>query len=187
MKAVVQRITSASVTVDGRIQGEVGEGLLVLLGVKPEDTEKEAEYLGRQAVQSPDLYRPGGQDESLSAQHRRRDAGCLQLHLIRGLQKGQSPSFTGAAVRRRRSPCTTILWSVSADRVSPRWRRVYSARIWRFGLSTTAQLLLCWTPTKSCPERGCKKGCSVCLAAVRETAGRTCRAVQKEGRISDET
>ena len=42
MRAVVTRVRSASVTIDGEIAGEIGAGLLVLLGVHQEDTEKEA-------------------------------------------------------------------------------------------------------------------------------------------------
>lgn len=42
MKAVVTRVTEASVTIDGRVTGEIGQGFLVLLGIGPEDTEAEA-------------------------------------------------------------------------------------------------------------------------------------------------
>ena len=42
MRAVVTRVTSASVTIDGRVAGEIGKGFLVLLGVGVTDTEKEA-------------------------------------------------------------------------------------------------------------------------------------------------
>lgn len=45
MRAVVQRVTSASVTVDGRIAGKIGAGLLVLLGVSRTDNPEAAAYL----------------------------------------------------------------------------------------------------------------------------------------------
>src|SRR5438046_4952337 len=45
MRAVVQRVTRASVTVDHKIVGEIGIGLVVLLGIARDDTEKDAEYL----------------------------------------------------------------------------------------------------------------------------------------------
>ncbi len=45
MRAVVQRVTRASVTVADKTVGEIGEGLVVLLGVARDDTEKDAEYL----------------------------------------------------------------------------------------------------------------------------------------------
>lgn len=45
MKAVVTRVTEATVTIDGRVNGKIGRGFLVLLGIAPHDTEKEAVYL----------------------------------------------------------------------------------------------------------------------------------------------
>ena len=45
MRAVVTRVKSASVEIDGKINGQIGKGYLVLLGVGPDDTEKEALHL----------------------------------------------------------------------------------------------------------------------------------------------
>ena len=45
MRAVVTRVKSASVEIDGRVNGTIGQGYLVLLGVGPDDTEKEALHL----------------------------------------------------------------------------------------------------------------------------------------------
>ena len=45
MRAVIQRVTRASVTVDGRVAGEIGAGLLVLLGVSRTDNPESASYL----------------------------------------------------------------------------------------------------------------------------------------------
>lgn len=45
MRAVVQRVTRASVTVNGQIVGEIGNGLVVLLGIARDDSEKDATYL----------------------------------------------------------------------------------------------------------------------------------------------
>lgn len=45
MKAVVTRVTEATVTIGGRVNGKIGRGFLVLLGIAPNDTEKEAVYL----------------------------------------------------------------------------------------------------------------------------------------------
>ena len=45
MRAVVQRVTRASVTVDGEMIGEIGNGLVVLLGIARDDTKVEAAYL----------------------------------------------------------------------------------------------------------------------------------------------
>jgi len=45
MRAVIQRVTRARVTVDERIVGEIGKGLVVLLGVARDDTKSDADYL----------------------------------------------------------------------------------------------------------------------------------------------
>ena len=47
MKLVVQRVTSASVEVDGDIVGQIEDGLIVLVGFGQNDSEKEADYLAR--------------------------------------------------------------------------------------------------------------------------------------------
>ena len=47
MKAVIQRVTNAKVTVDDKVTGEIGLGFLVLLGVTEEDTEKEMKLLAK--------------------------------------------------------------------------------------------------------------------------------------------
>ena len=45
MRAVVQRVTEASVTIDGIIVGRIDQGLLVLVGIKADDTEKDMDYI----------------------------------------------------------------------------------------------------------------------------------------------
>ena len=50
MRAVVQRVTRASVTIDGEVVGEIGNGLVVLLGVARDDTKEDADYLSAKIV-----------------------------------------------------------------------------------------------------------------------------------------
>lgn len=50
MRAVVQRVTRASVTVDGALVGEIGPGLAVLLGIARDDSEQDARYLAEKIV-----------------------------------------------------------------------------------------------------------------------------------------
>lgn len=45
MRAVVTRVKEASVSIDGKVTGQIGQGFLVLLGIAPEDTEERAVYL----------------------------------------------------------------------------------------------------------------------------------------------
>ena len=50
MRAVVQRVTCASVTIDGEIVGEIGNGLVVLLGIAGDDSKDDADYLAPKIV-----------------------------------------------------------------------------------------------------------------------------------------
>ncbi|HEU4874201.1 MAG TPA: D-aminoacyl-tRNA deacylase [Pyrinomonadaceae bacterium] len=50
MRAVVQRVTRASVTIDGEIVGEIGNGLVVLLGIAGDDSKDDADYLAPKIV-----------------------------------------------------------------------------------------------------------------------------------------
>ena len=50
MRAVLTRVKSASVTIDGQCVGKIGQGFLILLGVGPKDTEKECRYLAEKAL-----------------------------------------------------------------------------------------------------------------------------------------
>ena len=50
MKAVLQRVTRARVTIEDQIVGEIGNGLVVLLGVAPDDTKADADYLAAKIV-----------------------------------------------------------------------------------------------------------------------------------------
>jgi len=52
LKAVIQRVTRASVEVDGKIVGQIRNGLLVLLGVAKGDTESDVQYLSRKSRHS---------------------------------------------------------------------------------------------------------------------------------------
>jgi D-aminoacyl-tRNA deacylase len=50
MKAVIQRVTKASVTIEGKINGQIGNGLLVLLGIEDADTDEDIEWLSSKIV-----------------------------------------------------------------------------------------------------------------------------------------
>ena len=51
MRAVLIRVSRASITIDGKDGGSMGKGFVVLVGVKPEDTEKEAVYLAKKCAE----------------------------------------------------------------------------------------------------------------------------------------
>ena len=97
MRAVIQRVKSASVAVDGRVTGEIGKGLLVLLGVGQGDGEKDLAYM---AAKLPDLriFEDASGKFNLSL----REVGgqmlvVSQFTLYGDCRKGRRPSFTDAA------------------------------------------------------------------------------------------
>jgi D-tyrosyl-tRNA(Tyr) deacylase len=50
MRALIQRVSSASVTIDGKLHSSIGKGLLILLGIKTTDTETEVQYLAEKCA-----------------------------------------------------------------------------------------------------------------------------------------
>ena len=50
MRVVIQRVTEASVTIDGKIKSEIGEGLLVLVGIEDRDRDEDIEWLSNKIV-----------------------------------------------------------------------------------------------------------------------------------------
>ncbi len=97
MRAVLTRVSSASVTIDGKLNGKIGRGFLILLGIGPEDTEREATKLAEKLLglrifcdeagkMNLGLQAVGGQVLVVS-----------QFTLYGSVRKGRRPSFTGAA------------------------------------------------------------------------------------------
>jgi len=97
MRAVLTRVSHASVAIDGEIVGQIGRGFLILLGVGPNDTEKECRLLAEKALglrvfedengkMNLGLEQVGGQVLVVS-----------QFTLYGNCRKGRRPSFTEAA------------------------------------------------------------------------------------------
>ena len=97
MRAVIQRTTEASVTVEGRVTGRIGLGLLVLLGIEHEDTPEDALWLAGKIAQMRIFSDLGGK-----MNHSVQDVsgGVLvvsQFTLHASTKKGNRPSFIRAA------------------------------------------------------------------------------------------
>jgi len=97
MRALVQRVTEASVTVDGETVGAIDSGVVVLVGVTHGDSEKEADWLARK-IAGLRIFedREGRMNVGLL------DAGgaalvVSQFTLYADASKGRRPSFVGAA------------------------------------------------------------------------------------------
>ena len=97
MRIVIQRVSQASVTIDGKIAGEIQQGLLLLVGICPEDGQEDIEYAVRKISQmriffdyfdrmNLSVQDVGGQILSIS-----------QFTLYADTKKGNRPAFTGAA------------------------------------------------------------------------------------------
>lgn len=97
MRAVVMRVKHASVTIDGRVNGAIGQGLLILLGVAPTDTPALCDKLAEKALGLRIFCDENGKmNRSLS------DVGgqvlvVSQFTLFADCKKGKRPSFFGAA------------------------------------------------------------------------------------------
>ncbi len=97
MRTVIQRVSRAAVRVDGRVAGEIGAGLLVLLGVADGDGESDAARLAEKVARLRIFANDEGRfDRSVL------DTGggvlvVSQFTLIADTAKGNRPSFAGAA------------------------------------------------------------------------------------------
>jgi D-aminoacyl-tRNA deacylase len=97
MRAVVQRVSRARVNVNGEITGEIGLGLLLLLGVGAGDTHTEADYLAEKAI-GLRIFEDAGGKMNLSVAE---VSGALlvvsQFTLYGDARRGKRPSFDAAA------------------------------------------------------------------------------------------
>lgn len=97
MIAVLQRVKSASVEVDGKIVGECKQGFCVLLGVAKEDTEEDAKALAKKLIELR-IFRDENDKMNLSL----KDVGgellvVSNFTLLAAYKKGRRPDFFGAA------------------------------------------------------------------------------------------
>ncbi|MDD2541457.1 MAG: D-aminoacyl-tRNA deacylase [Desulfuromonadaceae bacterium] len=97
MKAVIQRVTSASVTVDDNIVGQIGRGIMILLGVEKGDAEEQADWLADK-ICALRMFSDNDDKMNLSVQ----DVGgsllvVSQFTLAGNCAKGRRPSFDTAA------------------------------------------------------------------------------------------
>jgi D-tyrosyl-tRNA(Tyr) deacylase len=97
VRAVVQRVAHAKVTVDGRTTGEIGPGLLVLLGIRKGDTEEQADKLARKLL-ALRIFEDDDGRMNRSVTDIGGDILCVsQFTLYGDARKGNRPSFVDAA------------------------------------------------------------------------------------------
>ncbi len=94
MKAVVQRVTSASVTVDGSLVSTIGKGLCVLIGIHRDDTREQAETLARKLINLRVFDDPAtGKRWSKSVKDLDLELLCVSQFTLYHVMKGNKPDF----------------------------------------------------------------------------------------------
>ena len=97
MKAVLTRVSSASVTIGGKVNGAIGRGFLILLGIGPKDTKHDATKLAEKLLS---LRIFTDENDKMNLGLEAVDGRVLvvsQFTLYGSVRKGRRPSFTGAA------------------------------------------------------------------------------------------
>ena len=97
MRAVVQRVSQARVTVGNDLAGEIGSGLLVLLGVSKDDTEADADYLAGKIVGLRIFEDAGGKMNRAAGEVEGSVLVVSQFTLYGDVRHGKRPSFDAAA------------------------------------------------------------------------------------------
>lgn len=97
MRAILQRVSSASVTIDGQINGQIGPGLLVLLGVAPGDTAEDGEWLAQKIAKLRIFADDAGQMNRSVVDLSGGVLVVSQFTLFASTRKGTRPSFNAAA------------------------------------------------------------------------------------------
>lgn len=97
MRTVIQRVSSASVTIDGQVKSTIGNGYMVLLGIETEDTKEDADWLAGKIV----MLRVMSDEQGLMNKDVVETAGDVlvvsQFTLHAAYKKGNRPSFIKAA------------------------------------------------------------------------------------------
>jgi D-tyrosyl-tRNA(Tyr) deacylase len=97
MRAALQRVTKGRVTIEGRVTGEIGYGLVILLGVGANDTEAEVDQMANK-IANLRIFADGEGKFNLSALDTQAEMLVVsQFTLYADCRKGRRPSFTDAA------------------------------------------------------------------------------------------
>jgi len=99
MRAVIQRVTRSSVTVDDQITGSTKLGLMILIGVTHDDEQDDIDYIAEKSVNMR-LFPKEGDESGFDRSLLEVDGSALlvsQFTLYASTRKGRRPSFTGAA------------------------------------------------------------------------------------------
>jgi D-tyrosyl-tRNA(Tyr) deacylase len=129
MRALVQRVSEASVLVQGSVTGQIGRGLLVLLGIRSDDSHARAELLARKVVQ----LRIFPDDQGKMNRSLLDSSGELlvvpQFTLYGDTDKGNRPSYSKAAAPELAEPLYEYFVKVCRDKSVPVSTGVFQAHM----------------------------------------------------------
>jgi D-aminoacyl-tRNA deacylase len=97
MRVVLQRVSSASVTIDGRVSGQIGPGLLILQGIEESDTAADGEWLAQKIAKLRIFPDDAGQMNRSIVESGGHVLLISQFTLHASTRKGTRPSFNQAA------------------------------------------------------------------------------------------
>ena len=97
MKLVIQRVKRASVSIDGQVYSQIQDGLLLLVGVGPEDDQKDLEYAVRKVTQMRIFSDEEGKMNLSVKDIQGEILSVSQFTLFAQTKKGNRPAFIGAA------------------------------------------------------------------------------------------
>ena len=119
MRAIVQRVTRAQVSVGEEVVGKIGAGLLVLLGIAKTDTQADADYLAPKILGLRIFDDENGKMNLSLAETRGSVLAVSQFTLYGDIRKGRRPSFDEALRRHWRTNSISILFEKFARQDSP--------------------------------------------------------------------
>jgi D-aminoacyl-tRNA deacylase len=129
LKAVVQRVSEARVTVSGEHVGEIGRGLVVLLGIARGDSDAEAERLAGKIARLRIFEDDGGKFDRSVLDIGGEALVVSQFTLIAETRKGNRPSFTDAAPTEEAEPLYDAFCDALAVLTVPIVRGVFGCRM----------------------------------------------------------
>ncbi|KAM7446574.1 D-tyrosyl-tRNA(Tyr) deacylase [Porites harrisoni] len=92
MRAIIQRVTAASVSVDGEVISSIGKGLCVLVGISKYDTSKEIEYMVRKILNLR-VFDDNGQRWKKSVVDKNLEILCVSQFTLQAVLKGNKPDY----------------------------------------------------------------------------------------------
>ena len=128
MRVILQRVTRASVKIDGNLTGEIGPGLVLLLGIAKDDTPRDVEYVIDKCVGLRIFGDKRGKMNRSLLDVAGEVLAISQFTLFGDTRKGRRPSFDGAAPPEQAEP----LYEQAVDRLKEHGIRVATGRFGAF-------------------------------------------------------